>query len=114
MPLNKANKRVQQAAEAALAKIHFWTFETKGTRRNFEGKLKDEKGRVVVTILENEDYNQLSRLLNTSKYMRDEHDMKGLTQWVWERNMVPMKMDEHEEWNRKKRIPLDIKEVKIG
>src|ERR1035437_6174574 len=113
-------KRAKAAIEAVKSKHRHWTFEVKGTFctsgiSDFLGKLKDENGLVVLTIKEDEDFNQLSRLMITSKYMRSVNDMKGLAEYVWDRNLVILNEDkeknreEKESWNKKKIIPLDIK-----
>jgi hypothetical protein len=110
--------QTKKAAQKIEAKHHQWTFEIQGKYNpsgisNFFGKLKDEGGRVIVTIRENEDYNQISRLLMTSKYLTSIRDMRGLARWAWDRGLVQMNKEEKEKWNKKKIVPLDIKEVLI-
>lgn len=106
------SKKIKEAFAAIDATQIKWTFEvTKKNPKDFAAKLYDEHHKVIMVIVENDDYNQLSRLLNTSKYMKDEHDMKGLSQYVWDRNLLKMDVEEKEKWNKKKVIPIVIKEV---
>jgi hypothetical protein len=107
------SKKAKKAIESVKSKIRQWTFETTGTRADFVGKIKDEKGKVILQIVENEDFNQLSRLLNTSKYMQNEHDMRGLAKYIWDRCLVPMEPEERDEWKKKRVCPVDIREVHI-
>jgi hypothetical protein len=109
-----AKKQLKEVKE----KRHQWIFEVHGTYvpggdSNFIGKLKDEAGKVVIQIKEDQDYNQLSRLFQTSKYMTSVRDMKGLAKWAWDRGLVPMATDEKAKWNKKKIVPLDIKEISV-
>ena len=109
----KKQTRTQKLIEAVKAKNFQWTFEVKGSYNpsgvsNFLGKIKDESGKVVMTIKEDEDFNQVTRLLKTSKYMKKLDDMKGLAEYIWDRNLLPMEPEKRDEWNKKKRIPLDI------
>jgi len=102
----------------AIKNIRHWIFEVKGTYSpggdsNFEGKVKDDTGRTILTIVENEDYNQLTRLLRTSKYMQKLEDMKGLAEYIWDRNLIPISEEEKEEWKKKKHLPIDIRLVRI-
>jgi hypothetical protein len=113
MPSNKAKKALKEVK----SKHKQWTYEVSGNFNpggdsNYSGKLKDQNGRVIICIKEDSDFNQLSRLLVTSKYMRNEMDMKGLAEWVWDRNLLPMDSDERKEWRKKKVVPLDIKYVR--
>jgi hypothetical protein len=107
------SKKAKLAIAAVKSSMRHWTFEVKGTfnpkgTSDFIGKLKDDKGRVIMTIKEDDDFNQLSRLLNTSKYMRAANDMKGLAEYVWDRNLVLMEEEEKESWKKKRVIPLNI------
>jgi hypothetical protein len=116
-------KEAKKAKKKVEDKHHQWIYETTGKYvpggvSNYIGKLKDEGGKIVVIIREDMDYNQLSRLLNTSKIMSHARDMKGLSTWCWQRGLVPMAGETEEDreaekamWNKKKIIPLDIKEV---
>src|ERR1035437_7625994 len=106
------SKKAKLAIETVKAKMRHWTFETKGTFNpkgisDFIGKLKDDAGRTILTVKEDEDFNQLSRLLNTSKYMRSVNDMKGLAEYIWDRNLVIMEDEEKESWKKKRTVPLD-------
>jgi len=110
--------RVQQKIEAVKAKARQWTFETSGTYTpggdsNFVGKVKDEDGRVVLIIKEDADFNHLSRILKTSKHMKDLNDMRGLATYCWERNLILMTKEEKEEWKKKIKhsLPIDIRQV---
>ena len=108
------SKKAKAGIEAIKSSMRHWTFEVKGTFvpkgiSNFIGKLKDENGFIILTIKEDEDFNQLSRLINTSKYMRHVNDMKGLALYAWDRNLVLMKEEEKESWKKKRVVPLDIK-----
>ena len=108
-----AHKRLKQKLEAVNSKMRHWIFETQGEYNptgisNFVGTLKDDNGRIVMIFKEDEDFNQLSRLLNTSKYMRRVNDMKGLAEYVWDRNLVLMEEEEKESWKKKHVVPLDI------
>lgn len=113
------SKKAKAAIAEVKSKFRNWTFETSGELvpngvSNFIGKLKDENGKVIMSIREDEDYNQLSHLLLTSKHMRREDDMKGLAAYVWDRNLLPFENDdEKDEWKQKKVIPLDIRHVKV-
>ena len=109
-------KYAKEALKKVEDKRHQWTYETHGQYNpngvsNYFGKLKDEGGRVIVSIRENEDYDQLSSLINVSKHMSHPRDMKGLAKWAWERGLVPMDKEERDKWNKKKIVPLDIREV---
>lgn len=108
-------KKAKAALAANKSKIHKLTYHVKGAKdtEDYLGVLKNESGIVLFTILENEDYNQLSRLLSTSKYMKDEHDMKGLAEYVFDRDLLGLEPEEKEEWKKKKQIPIDIKEVSV-
>lgn len=109
-------KAAQAKLDAIKSKIRQWTFEVQGTFvpngiSNFIGKVKDEKGKVVIIIKEDEEYNQLSRLLRTSKYMQKPDDMRGLAKWVFDRNLVPLTTEEREYWLKKKHLPIEIRKV---
>jgi hypothetical protein len=67
----------------------------------------------VVSIKEDEDFNQVSRLLKTSKYIQKLDDMRGLAQWVFDRNLVPMEQEEHDYWIKRKSLPVDIRRVNV-
>lgn len=85
-----------------------FTYETKGTVDNFLGKIKDEKGRIIFEIIENEDFNTLSLLTGKGKYMSNPYDTKGLAQYLWDRNIIPMDDEVRDGWKKKKVIPIDI------
>lgn len=108
-----ARKKIKAALEAKKFGIRKWTFEVRRDGSDFFGKIKDESGRTIMEVIENVDYNTLSRILNTAKYMTDEHDMRGLARYVWDRNLVLMEPEEKDEWKKKKIIPVAIKEVRI-
>jgi hypothetical protein len=113
MSLRKGSKNLQAKMENAKKGIHQLVFEVTGTYNpkgtsNFLGSVKDEKGKVLLLIKEDEDYNQLTRLLNTSKYMNKLEDMRGLAEYVYDRNLITMDEEEKEEWRKKKRNPVEI------
>ena len=108
-----ARKKIKAALEAKKIGIRKWTFEWFRNQSGFYGSIKDENGRTVMPVVEDIDYNTLSRILNTAKYMSNEHDMKGLARYVWDRNLVPMNPEEKEEWRRKKTVPVEIKEIRL-
>jgi hypothetical protein len=93
-----ARKKIKDKIAAVNASARKWKFETTGTPHNFRGMVIDEKGKFRFEILENGDYNQLSRLIGTSKYMKDAHDMRGLAQYLMDRNLVPMSDEEKVKW----------------
>ena len=106
-------KTLQTKMENAKKGIHQLIFEVKGVynpkgNSNFVGTVKDDKGKVLLLIKEDEDYNHLTSLLNTSKYMNKLEDMCGLAEYVYNRNLIPMNDEEKEEWRKKKRIPVEI------
>jgi len=108
MPVKKAKE----------SKIKQWTFEAHGefvhgNISNFVGKIKDEKGKVVIILREDEDYSQMMHLIESSKYMKNINDMRGLAQWVFDRNLIPMPKEERDIWKKNKHLPLDIKLVKV-
>lgn len=105
-----ASKKAKAGLAAVQDKYRKLTFESRGNKDEFEGKLKDESGRVILEILENEDYNQLSRILNTSKHMSNIHDMRGLATYVWERNILTFSNEEKKDWNKKNIVPIEIVE----
>ena len=107
------SKRAKAGLAAVKSRIREWTFETQGDLKNFTGKVKDENGRGVIVIRENEDYNQLSMLLDKSKYMKDEHDMRGLSWYLCDRLLVPMTAAEKEAFKKKKFVPIEVKEVRL-
>jgi hypothetical protein len=108
-----ARKKIKALLDKKKAGVRKWTFEVLKTPEEYRGKIKDENGRVIMEVIENVDYNTLSRLLNTNKYMTNEHDMKGLAEYVWDRGLVPMEDDEKDEWKKKKIVPVEIKEVSL-
>jgi|ERR1035441_440747 hypothetical protein len=112
--------KIQQRIEAVRSKAKQWTFETSGTytpggTSNFVGKVKDENGKTVIIIREDADFNHLTRIIHTSKHMQDINDMRGLANYIWERNLIPMTNEEKEEWKKKIRhsFPIDIRQVVI-
>jgi len=114
----KIKTKVKKRIEEVKNKYFQWTFEVSGTYNpdgdsNFLGKVKDEAGRVVMTIKEDPDFNQLSRLIRTSKYLTKPTDMKGLAEYIWDRNLLPMDPEDKAEWQKKKRIPIDVKYITV-
>jgi hypothetical protein len=107
-----ARKKIKALLDKKKSGIRQWTYEVVKTSTDYCGKVKDEKGRVVFEVIENIDYNVLSRLLNTNKYMSHEHDMKGLAKYLWDRGLVPMDDEEKEDWKKKKIVPVELKEIK--
>jgi hypothetical protein len=112
-------KYAKEKLDAIKSKIRQWTFEVSGTYipngiSSFFGKIKDEKGQVVMIIKEDEEFNQLSRLLGTSKYMKKPNDMRGLAEYVFDRNLIPMTEEERNHWKSKKNFPIDIKYVIVS
>lgn len=107
-----ARKKIKEALAAAQSKIRQWTFVvSKSDPKDFSAVIKDEKGKTVLPILENELWNQMSMLTGKSKYMTDYHDMKGLATYVLDRGLVPLSTEEKFEWKKKKVSPIVIKEI---
>lgn len=108
-----ARKKIKEALEAKKLGIRKWTYEVSEKPGEYKGRVKDEKGLCILEIREDIDYNTLSRLLNTNKYMSNKHDMKGLALYLWDRGLVPMEPEEKEEWKKKKITPVELKEVRV-
>lgn len=113
MARKKIKALLEKKKEQSTDKIRKWTYEVSEVPGAYKGKIKDDDGRVVLVIQEDIDYNTLSRLLNTNKYMSDKHDMKGLARYVWDRGLVVMEDEEKESWKKKKIVPVELKEVRI-
>lgn len=103
-----ASKKAKAAIEAANAKIRNWTYHVDERPGYYRGIVKTEEGLPIFAIIEDQDYNQLSRLLSTSKYMQSKTDMKGLAEYLWDRGLVPMEKEERDYWKKKKIVPLKI------
>src|ERR1700675_3469660 len=98
-----ARKKIKEALAAAQSKVRQWTFVvSKSDPKDFAAWIRDEKGKDVLPILENEDWNQMSMLTGKSKYMKDYHDMKGLAAYVLDRGLVAMNETQQFEWKKKK------------
>lgn len=113
MARKKIKALLDKKKEQTVGNIRKWTYEVSDKPGKYIGKIKDNTGRVILVIQEDIDYNTLSRLLNTNKYMSDKHDMKGLARYIWDRGLVVMEEDEKDEWKKKKVVPVELKEVRI-
>lgn len=103
-----ARKAIKDKIAKISATVRKWKFESTGTSTNFRGLVLDENGKFRFEILQNDEYNQLSRLVGTSKYMKDRHDMRGLAHYMLDRGLVPMTDEEKEKWKDDKVFPISI------
>jgi hypothetical protein len=103
-----ANKRIKEKMESTKKDFIKLTYSIVQDAKGFCGSVKDEKGRLILQIFEDEDYNQLSRLIHTSKYMSGPKDTKGLANYIWERGLVTVTKEDKAFWDKKKVIPIEI------